>query len=150
MEPKSHRSRRPVSLSPVAITVLRAHRAEQNERRLQLGPVWRDGDLVFPSSVGTPWRARNMARAYKVALDASGLEGVTFHTLRHSAASLMARAGVPVTSISAQLGHANAAITQSIYSHVLPGMQDEAAQEMAAALQGSGLREGSCPQHAPN
>ena len=40
----------------------------------------------------------------------------------------------PVTSISAQLGHANASITQTTYSHVLPGMQHDAAEKLAAAL----------------
>jgi cation transport ATPase len=69
-------------------------------------------------------------------LQHQGLRVAMVHALRHSAASLMAQAGVPVTSISAQLGHANAAITQSIYSHVLPGMQSEAAERMAAALRG--------------
>ena len=134
MEPKTHRSRRPVALSPDAIRVLRVHRAEQNARRLGLGGTWKDSDIVFASNVGTYWRPRNMARTFVGVVKRAKLSDVTFHTLRHTCASLMAKQGVPVTSISAQLGHANASITQSIYSHVLPGMQQEAARQVAAAL----------------
>ncbi len=134
MEPKTPRSRRPVALSEQAVGVLRSHRVQQHERRLKLGEAWVDHDLVFPTAVGTPWVARNMLRGFWKAAESAGLERLTFHTRRHSAASLMAQAGVPVTSISAQLGHANPSVTQSIYSHVLPGMQDEAAQRLAVVL----------------
>ena len=134
MAPKTPRARRPVALSSESIAVLRAHRAVQNERRLKLGKAWSNLDLVFPTKIGTPWIARNMARGFEELVREAKLTDVTFHTMRHSAASLMAQAGVPVTSISAQLGHANTAVTQSIYSHVLPGMQDDAAQKLAAVL----------------
>ena len=65
------------------------------------------------------------------AVASAGLEDVMFHTLRLTAAHTDGP-GVPVTGTSAQLGHVNASVTQSIYSHVLPGMQEEAARRLAA------------------
>lgn len=135
MEPKTHRSRRAVALSEEGAGVLRRHRAEQAERRLRLGARWQEHDLVFPSGIGTHWRPGNMRRAFQALALEAGIEGVTFHTLRHTCASLMAMQGVPITSISAQLGHASSAITYAIYAHVLPGMQHEAASRVASALQ---------------
>ena len=134
MEPKTHRSRRAVALSAEAVGVLRRHRVEQGVRRLRLGARWREHDLVFPSGIGTHWRPSNMRRAFQALALGAGIEGVTFHTLRHTCASLMAMQGVPITSISAQLGHASSAITYAIYAHVLPGMQHEAASRVASAL----------------
>ena len=134
MEPKSHRSRRAVALSNEGVRVLRQHRAAQREQRLRLGEIWNDNDLVFPSQIGTHRAPSNMRRAFRALVERTQLDGVTFHTLRHTSASLMAMQGVPITSISAQLGHASPAITYSIYAHVLPGMQHEAASQVASAL----------------
>ncbi len=134
LEPKTHRSRRAVALSADGVDVLRRHRVEQDERRLRLGARWRAHDLVFPSGIGTHWRPSNMRRAFQKLAGEAEIEDVTFHTLRHTCASLMAMQGVPITSISAQLGHASSAITYAIYAHVLPGMQHEAASRVASAL----------------
>jgi integrase len=52
--PKTHRSRRLVELSSIAVAALRRHRAKQSETRLLLGPEWNEGGFVFPSSGGVP------------------------------------------------------------------------------------------------
>ena len=43
-------------------------------------------------------------------------------------------AGVPAKVVSEQLGHASAAFTLDVYSHVIPGMQEAAAQKVEALL----------------
>jgi integrase len=45
---------------------------------------------------------------------------ITFHSLRHSQATTLIAAGVPVKVVSERLGHASVGITQDIYTHVLP------------------------------
>jgi integrase len=47
------------------------------------------------------------------------------------------RAGVPIKVVQERLGHATTAITQDIYSHVLPGMDAEAARTVAAMIEAS-------------
>jgi integrase len=58
------------------------------------------------------------------------------HDLRHSHASLLLAAGVPVKVVSERLGHATVTITMEIYQHVMPGMQAEAAAKFAALVGG--------------
>jgi integrase len=59
---------------------------------------------------------------------------VSFHSLRHTHASLMLRQGVLVKVVSERLGHATASITLDVYSHVLPGMQREAVEKLETLL----------------
>ena len=51
---------------------------------------------------------------------------MTFHGLRHAPATLMLTAGVHQKVVSERLGHSNIAITMDTYSHVIPGLQEEA------------------------
>src|SRR4029078_13351941 len=55
--PKTHRSRRSVSLAAITIEALCSHRAKQAEERLALGPSYEDHDLVCPRRGGAPVRA---------------------------------------------------------------------------------------------
>jgi len=55
---------------------------------------------------------------YKPALKRAGLEGVRFHDLRHTFASMMFAAGVEVFKVSRWMSHANISTTDSIYAHL--------------------------------
>ncbi len=58
------------------------------------------------------------------------------HDLRHTHATLLLAAGVPVKVVSERLGHASATITLGIYAHVMPGMQAQAAAKVGALMAG--------------
>jgi hypothetical protein len=60
----------------------------------------------------------------------------TFHGLRHTHATALIAAGVPVKIISDRLGHANISTTMDIYGHVLPTMQRQAADIMESLWTG--------------
>jgi hypothetical protein len=60
------------------------------------------------------------------------------YDLRHTAATLALSAGVPAKVVSEQLGHASSAFTLDVYAHVLPHMQTEAAERVAALLRMDG------------
>jgi integrase len=59
---------------------------------------------------------------------------VRLHDLQHSHLSHLLSAGIHPKVASERAGHASVAITMDIYSHVLPGMQEEAANKIDAAL----------------
>jgi integrase len=119
-EVKTKNSRRTITLPTEAVAALRAHRLSQNEERLRLGPSWQDGDLVFPSTIGTPLDQRNVIRLFKGALRHAGLpESTRFHDLRHASASLALAAGVDLKVISQRLGHSTITITADLYTHVV-------------------------------
>ena len=65
-----------------------------------------------------------------------GLPRLTAHGLRHTCATLLLQAGVPVHVVQERLGHKRIEITLGIYAHVLPSMQQDAASKLAALLQG--------------
>jgi integrase len=58
----------------------------------------------------------------------SGLPRIRLHDLRHTHATLLLKAGIPIKVVSERLGHATPGFTMATYQHVLPGMQAEAAR----------------------
>lgn len=143
-EVKTGHSRRRIALPSIAVEALQRHRARQAQERLRLGPAWRDMNLVFPNTVGGFYDVNNWRSGwfYRL-LSRAGLPRVRPHDLRHTAATLLLARGVPVKVVSEMLGHANVGITLSIYGHVLPHMQQQAANTMDAMLRGSSFYQGS-------
>jgi integrase len=72
--------------------------------------------------------------AFKKVVARSGLPRIRLHDLRHTHATLLLKAGVPIKVVSERLGHSTPAFTMATYQHVLPGMQAEAARTFAAIL----------------
>ena len=62
------------------------------------------------------------------------LPEIRFHDLRHTCATLLLSKNVNPKVVSEMLGHASIAITLDTYSHVLPNMQDSAAEAIEEAL----------------
>ena len=128
-EPKTARSKREVHLSLMAVGALKQHRVRQLERRL-LG-LWEDHGLVFATAFGRPLDGNNIrTRSFSRLLKRAGLPPMRFHSLRHTAATLLMAEGVNIKVASEILGHADITTTLRIYSHVLPSMQEQAADAM--------------------
>ena len=70
----------------------------------------------------------------KVLADA-GVPHVRFHDLRHSAATILLSMGVNVKIVQEMLGHSRVGMTLDVYSHVLPGMQEDAAERISKLFQ---------------
>jgi integrase len=91
--------------------------------------------LVFISTVGTALEARNLTREFKRHLAAAGLpESLRFYDMRHAAASLLIADGLPITVVSAMLGHALTSTTLNNYAHVPPGADRLTAEAMERLL----------------
>jgi integrase len=119
--PKTEAGYRTVALGPTVIATLRRLRAEQAERRLALGPDYHDEDLVICKPDGRPYRPDSTSTQFRRFVDSVGLpKTVHVHTLRHSAASFLAAAGVPASDIAAQLGHRDGGtLALKVYVHPL-------------------------------
>lgn len=133
-EPKTDRSRRVVPLAAPVVALLKSHHARQAAERLHAGPMWEESGLVFTTATGAPVDPRNALRAFTVAAKAADLSGISLHTLRHSAASAMLGAGVPLTAVSEVLGHSSVAITGDVYGHIAPDLKRSALDALAGAL----------------
>lgn len=136
-QPKTHRSRRAVSIAPSAVERLRRHRTEQLEQRLAVGAAYQHPELAFTDGLGGPVDERGLRRRFYGLLQAADLPRVRLHDLRHTMATLMPSLGAHPKIISERLGHATVGITLDTYSHVLPNLQAEAARQLDAWLTGS-------------
>lgn len=130
-DPKTAGSRRVVKLPGFAVEALRAHRDA-----LPVSPL--PTAAVFTTARGNAIDPRNLLRLFKARLVAAGLPpgAFTFHSLRHSSATLQLSLGVPAKVVAEGLGHSRISVTMDTYSHVLPTLQDEAAAKMDRLLGG--------------
>jgi integrase len=91
--------------------------------------------LVFRAKRGGAIRESHFVQRYfKPLLKSAELPDIRLYDLRHTSATISLAAGVSPKVISEQLGHASVAFTLDVYSHVLPHMQDAAAEKVQALL----------------
>ena len=133
-EPKTKTGRRSIQLGEASLQMLRKQFEKQRREKEVAGERWKENDLIFASSIGTPTELRNLLREYKKVLRKAGLPAIRFHDLRHTAASIMLKHGIPVLTVSRILGHSKPSVTLDIYAHMIPGMQDQAAKLMDEVL----------------
>jgi integrase len=134
-----HRS---LALSPLVVEELRRHRIKQAETMLKLGQRLTVDHHVVAREDGLPLQPRSLSQAFRKFLRARNLKPVRLHDLRHSHASAMLKAGVHPKIARERLGHSAVGTTIDLYSHVMPGMQDEAVARVDAALQDALNRRG--------
>lgn len=128
-ETKTKRSRRSIKLPVEAVEALQEHRKRMMVEGLA------GCTFVFCTPSGGPVRrAAFHKNKFKPLLASAGLPEIRFHDLRHTSATLMLAAGVHPKVMQERLGHSDINITLDIYSHVLPAMQQDAADKLGAML----------------
>jgi integrase len=128
--PKSRSGRRTIILGRTAVAALRSHKARQAVERLAAGSAWRERGLVFVRPDGEALSASVVTHAFQRHLAAAGLPKMPFHSLRHTAASLMVEATGDLKMAQSVLGHATIGLTADTYTHV----QDSQLRRAADAL----------------
>jgi integrase len=118
------------------LEILRDHQREQDRHRELYGPTYANLGLIFARPDGNYYSPDKLGTRIRAAMQAAGLHGVSLHSLRHSHASQLLSDGVPITAVSARLGHRSPNVTLGIYSHCLPDDAQAAAQAWNAALGG--------------
>jgi hypothetical protein len=91
---------------------------------------------VFTWPDGRPIHPHRFSKWFEQHTGAAGLPKIRLHDVRHSYATAALAAGVPAKVVSERLGHANIAITMDTYSHVLPGLDAQAAGTVARLILG--------------
>lgn len=91
---------------------------------------------MFTQADGSPVRPDAVTRAFEAHVIAAAVPRIRLHDLRHTHATLGLAAGIPAKVMSERLGQAKVGITLDLYSHVVPGMQEEAAAKLEALLFG--------------
>ena len=130
-----------VDLDPHTTAVLRAPQGRPGNACAVLGPETTptcSATSQEPSGIpsGSPGRWVAAVKAAHAVLD--DVPVIRLHDLRHTHATILLGAGVPVKVVSERLGHASATVTLGVYAHVMPGMQREGADRLALLVYGQG------------
>jgi integrase len=133
-QPKSGRGRA-VALSARVVNELRSHRVQQAQELLKLGIPLSDDTFVVAQTDGQPLQPRTITHQWHLLLARNkSLPRIRFHDLRHAHATHLLSSGVHPKIASERLGHSKVGITLDIYSHVMPGMQEDAAARVDREL----------------
>src|SRR3954452_13471018 len=118
-EPKTLRSRRTLDMPDLVVDALTRHREQQEKERAAAPDAWLENGLVFTTALGTPIDPSNLRREFAKLTRKAGIGHWHPHELRHSAASLLSAAGVPIEQISDVLGHEGPRTTAAVYRHLI-------------------------------
>jgi integrase len=134
-QPKSGKGRT-VALSARVVNELRSRRVQQAQELLMLGIPLADDAFVVAQADGQPLQPRSITRQWLSLLSNNkALPRIRFHDLRHAHATHMLSSGVHPKIASERLGHSKVGITMDLYSHVMPGMQEDAAARVDRDLE---------------
>jgi integrase len=134
-QPKSGRGRT-VALSARVVNELRNRRAQQAQELQMLGIPLTDDAFVVAQADGRPLQPASITHQWHLLLSKhKALPRIRFHDLRHAHATHMLSSGVHPKIASERLGHSKVGITMDLYSHVMPGMQEDAAARVDRALE---------------
>ena len=128
---KTRTSRRCIDIDDKTMRVLKQWRRK----------LYRDGlshgadDWMFLNASGRFLNPESITQLFgRIVKRTSALPLIRFHDLRHTHASLLIMAGVPIKVVSERLGHSHPAFTMHTYQHLLPGMSAAAAEQFAALI----------------
>ena len=134
-QPKSGKGRT-VALSARVVNELRSRRVQQAQELLVLGIPLADDAFVVAQADGSPLQPRTITHQWHLLLSNNkALPRIRFHDLRHAHATHMLSSGVHPKIASERLGHSKVGITMDLYSHVMPGMQEDAAARVDRDLE---------------
>jgi integrase len=132
-EPKRGKTRN-LSLSASVVLELRAWRAQQAQEMLRLGIRPTADTLICTTAAGEGIQPNSLTHEWLKSIEGTALPRIRFHDLRHTHATHMLASGVHVKIASERLGHSKIGITLDLYSHVMPGMQEDAVAKVDAAF----------------
>lgn len=128
--PKTRRGKRCLRIGADCVELLQEYRRYQKAERFRIGSAWVrkvtlengkvvDNDMLFTKRNGEPMDPDIISSWFPKFLEAHDLPDVNFHSLRHSNASILIAAHVPITTVSGRLGHAQTSTTLNYYASAL-------------------------------
>ncbi|PGK52067.1 site-specific integrase [Priestia megaterium] len=133
-EVKSTAGYRGINISTSVMKALHNWKAYQENEKNLGGEEYQENDLVVTTTVGTPFHSSNVSRSWRRLLEKVDVPRIRFHDMRHTHATLLLKQGIHPKIVSERLGHANVRVTLDTYSHVLPGLQEVAADAIEEVL----------------
>ena len=93
-----------------------------------------DNDMLFTRWNGEPLDPETVSTWFPRFLEEHGLPAVHFHSLRHTNASLLIAAHIPITTVSGRLGHAQTSTTLNFYASAIQSADAAAADALEGVI----------------
>lgn len=129
-DPKSEKSKRVVPVPSDVIEVLGELKKRQRKEKLNGGSFYNDQGYIFSWEDGRIVQPEYLSKHFNKLAKENGFEGITFHKLRHSYATMLLEKGEDIKTIQENLGHSSSQITSDIYAHVVDAMKERAAKKI--------------------
>lgn len=127
---KTSSSKRKVVILNESISILQKYVLQIKKYKLLCGPLWNENNFFCKwANDGRPVTNDYVGRAFRKALKELGITGIRFHDLRHFHATELLKRGYNPKIVAERLGHSTVEMTLNIYSHVLPDIQKQVANE---------------------
>ncbi|KYN77137.1 recombinase [Clostridium sporogenes] len=131
-EPKSETSIRTLTVPEQLMSLLKEHKKKQKQLQLKsYGAFKNEFNLVFTKLNGNPMASDSLSSIFRDFINRNNLPNIRFHDLRHTNATLMLASGTSMKVASTRLGHSTIGITMDLYTHVLQGLEKEAAKNIS-------------------
>lgn len=143
--PKTRRGKRCLRIGADCVELLQEYRRYQKAERFRIGSAWvrkvtlengkvADNDMLFTKWNGEPIDPDIISSWFPKFLEAHNLPDVNFHSLRHSNASILIAAHVPITTVSGRLGHAQTSTTLNYYASAIQSADAAAADALEGVI----------------
>lgn len=124
---------RRTSRGPALRASTRTFRAREAERLLAIGIRLGGRTSILTDGFGDPLKPAYMSATFRTFARSHGLNA-TYHSLRHTSASMMIASGTDLRTVAGRLGHASATTTLQIYSHLIGQADRDAAGRLEILL----------------
>ncbi|MEM3486428.1 MAG: tyrosine-type recombinase/integrase [Candidatus Methanomethyliaceae archaeon] len=131
--PKGKKRRR-IDIEAPTVKVFKARLKEIAREKLAIGEGYSDSGYLFAKPDGTPYFPATFAKYWGNKVWAKTGIRTHPHVLRHTSATMMLMAGIPLKTVSEMLGHSSIAITADVYGHVTPTSRRQAAKALVDCL----------------
>ena len=143
--PKTRRGKRCLRIGADCVELLQEYRRYQKVERFRIGSAWVrkvtlengkvvDNDMLFTKWNGEPMDPDIISSWFPKFLEAHDLPSIHFHSLRHSNASILIAAHVPITTVSGRLGHAQTSTTLNFYASAIQSADAAAADALEGVI----------------
>ena len=134
-DPKTESSERMIALPVGMMVVLHETREYQEECRRLAPHLWQGEGWIVHGWDGRQLNHDTPSKWFRKFADAHGFEGVRFHDLRHTHASILLANNMDVVAVASRMGHSDASTTLRIYAHAMARRDYEAARTLDRVFQ---------------
>lgn len=135
-EPKTKHSNRKVSLPSAVVNILKEYYLYKVDEREKIGDRWQGGpyNFIFCHPDGKAFHQERPYLWFRSLLQKNNLRYITFHTMRHTSATILISQGVHAKIIAERLGHGNIQVTMNTYGYAMQSADQSAADKFNSII----------------